>query len=608
VKLEEVLNSLPTKQRSSDEWRGKCPAHDGKSADSLSIGIGDNGDALLYCHGGCSYKEITAALGVPSANGHNPTERIAPPSPTLPPTLETKIDYNNPTAVYQYTDETGALLFEKCRYEPKTFRVRVKDGSRYSYRIGDTRRVLYNLPAVIASDEVFVVEGEKDADRLGAMGIVATTNFDGASSGKSKPKWDESYNPFFTGKTVYIIPDNDEPGWAHAKHIRASIADVAKRVQLIELPDVGAGGDVSDWLDGGGNVAKLMGLIDSAEIQSLSNWRLFTLEDAQKPLPPIEYVVDYFFAKHTLNIVYGAPGTMKSMILGDMCMAILQGVNWLTTPEGTEGIKTEQVPILWVDVDNGARRSHERFGALSRARGITSIDSFYYVSMPDPLFRANDITSILDLKATIKNIGAGLVVIDNLGLVTGDTEENSSGMGQVMANMRGVAEDTGAAIVMIHHQRKGNTQNQRAGDSLRGHSSIEASLDLAIHITREPNSSTISLMSTKTRGVDVPQISAEFKFGHIDGTRDLLSAQFFKAEPNTVQSPIKLAIMLALEDNPDGLNQTQLTKIARSYMDKPAAINTVRGWIKTLANGAVIASKDGKAQNEIIYYLEPKNG
>ena len=44
------------------------------------------------------------------------------------------------------------------------------------------RRVLYRLPELLArpDEPVYVVEGEKDADRLASMGLLATTNSGGA--------------------------------------------------------------------------------------------------------------------------------------------------------------------------------------------------------------------------------------------------------------------------------------------------------------------------------------------------------------------------------------------------------------------------------------------
>ena len=95
-------------------------------------------------------------------------------------------------ATYEYQDALGELLFEKIRYVDqdgrKTFRQRRPDGSGgWEYSLGDTPKVLYNLPAVAAAvaagSSIFVVEGEKDAETLISMGIVATTMPGGAGPG-----------------------------------------------------------------------------------------------------------------------------------------------------------------------------------------------------------------------------------------------------------------------------------------------------------------------------------------------------------------------------------------------------------------------------------------
>src|SRR5262245_32680095 len=42
--------------------RCACPAHLGKSDESLAINDGENGRLLVKCFAGCSYEQITAAL------------------------------------------------------------------------------------------------------------------------------------------------------------------------------------------------------------------------------------------------------------------------------------------------------------------------------------------------------------------------------------------------------------------------------------------------------------------------------------------------------------------------------------------------------------------
>ena len=91
---------------------------------------------------------------------------------------------------YAYTDESGKTLFEVVRFEPKDFRQRQPDSARpggWTWSIKGVRQVPYRLPDLLEplslGRVVLVVEGEKDVDRLMAIGIPATTNPGGRANG-----------------------------------------------------------------------------------------------------------------------------------------------------------------------------------------------------------------------------------------------------------------------------------------------------------------------------------------------------------------------------------------------------------------------------------------
>ncbi|MFO1152771.1 MAG: phage/plasmid primase, P4 family [Rhodospirillales bacterium] len=162
---------------------------------------------------------------------------------------------------YDYCDESGNLLFQAVRYAPKTFRQRRPDGNGgWSWRVRGIRQVPYRLPELRANADapIFVVEGEKDADRLAGLGLVATCNAGGANT------WPEALTPHFRGRTVFILPDNDNAGRSHAHRVAAALHGVADSVRVVTLPDLPPGGDVSDWLDAGGNAATLLELCKAA--------------------------------------------------------------------------------------------------------------------------------------------------------------------------------------------------------------------------------------------------------------------------------------------------------------------------------------------------------
>jgi hypothetical protein len=81
-------------------------------------------------------------------------------------------------ATYDYKDADGKLLYQVVRYEPKDFKHRQPDGKGGWVWRGAERRVPYRLPDLVKYPDgtVFVCEGEKDADRVAALGSLAYEN------------------------------------------------------------------------------------------------------------------------------------------------------------------------------------------------------------------------------------------------------------------------------------------------------------------------------------------------------------------------------------------------------------------------------------------------
>jgi 5S rRNA maturation endonuclease (ribonuclease M5) len=165
-------------------------------------------------------------------------------------------------ATYPYTDENGRLLFEVVRFDPKDFAQRRPDGKGgWVWNLEGVRRVLYRLPdvlkAVQAGGMVFIVEGEKDADALCGLGLMATTNPHGAG------KWREDYSETLKGAHVVILPDKDDAGRKHAESVAKSLWGKARTIKVVELSGDSVK-DVSDWLRAGGTKEELLKLVAHA--------------------------------------------------------------------------------------------------------------------------------------------------------------------------------------------------------------------------------------------------------------------------------------------------------------------------------------------------------
>jgi len=292
------------------------------------------------------------------------------------------------------------------------------------------------------------------------------------------------------------------------------------------------------------------------------------------------------------------------MLMADLAAAVVAGEGWLPPRPGRPGNArdTARAGVLWLDFDNGPRTMHERIEAVARAHGLEESDPLYYVSMPNPWLDASRFENILYLIDLVDRLQVQLVIVDNLRDVSGRVEENSSEMGNVMSNFRRLAEDTGAAVIIVHHQRKSSGFNSRSGDTLRGHSSIEASLDLALLIEREEHADQVEIKATKTRGVDVLPFGAVFAYDHKADTTELSKATFYGVEVEDLSSDKAIRrTVIELVKEIDGPNKTELTDQAKSICAE-AGVNRIRGQIDGLVAEGKLAVRTG-ARNAKIYRL-----
>src|SRR5262249_24568628 len=140
-------------------------------------------------------------------------------------------------ATYDY------IGFQKVRYpkghEPR-FRIRHREGNGWKWGAGgaDTN-VLYRKDevdeAIALGREIAVVEGEKDADNLWAIGIPATCNAHGASELGKRPKWTKAHSEQLRGAKIIVFNDNDAAGYAHADATCSLSLGVAERVRRLDL-------------------------------------------------------------------------------------------------------------------------------------------------------------------------------------------------------------------------------------------------------------------------------------------------------------------------------------------------------------------------------------
>jgi putative DNA primase/helicase len=349
-----VLAALENVKPNGSGHTARCPGHDDRH-NSLKVDTGREGQALVHCHAGCEPERVVAALGWTLAD-------------LYPPRAE-RVSQNGHgrrlVATYDYRDEHGALLFQAVRFEPKGFAQRRPDGKGgWLWNLAGVRPVPYRLPDLLAADPaawVLIVEGEKDADRLAALGFVATTNAAGAG------KWRPELSQHLRDRRVCIIPDYDETGEKHAATVARSLAGIATDVRVLRLPNLIPKGDISDWLDAGGTAEELTRLIAEAPAGEWATTddaggdsvktpasRIITADAlSTKTFPDPKWAVPGVVPDGA-TVLVGAPKKGKSWLLLGLGIAIASGGRALGK------IAADSGDVLLLCLEDNQRRLQER--------------------------------------------------------------------------------------------------------------------------------------------------------------------------------------------------------------------------------------------------------
>jgi DNA polymerase len=179
-------------------------------------------------------------------------------------------------------------------------------------------KIPYRLPELLAAGPValvFIPEGEKDVESLRALGLIATTNPEGATPLKAKvSKWTPELNRWFSGiQRAFIFEDNDEPGRKFAREKATALAGIVPDIRIVSFPDVPKGEDVSYWLQHGHSKDELLARCEAAPMWDATG-TLQSVCAAEVMMRSIQWIWDGRFALGKLGLLAGLPDEGKSML------------------------------------------------------------------------------------------------------------------------------------------------------------------------------------------------------------------------------------------------------------------------------------------------------
>ena len=260
--------------------------------------------------------------------------------------------------------------------------------------------------------------------------------------------------------------------------------------------------------------------------------------DMQKPRVKPVYLVDKLITERTINIFYGYPGSKKSLWAADMCMAIATGTNFLPSMPGSKipfvGYATKKSPVLFMDYENGEDLSYERFSAFGKAYQADPAINLYYACLPKlGTVEHKTITLLIDeIKAY--PVPPAVIVIDTLLRFAKVRDENSSEMDRVMAMARKLVDELQVTIFLISHSNK--VLGSRAGNALRGHSSIEGGADAVFRVNSDKDTDILEIVNEKARRNPIDPINARWTYTSDPKDQQLIEARLYSEPYQTKNS------------------------------------------------------------------------
>lgn len=427
-------------------------------------------------------------------------------------------------AEYTYTDAAGkpVLIVERFRLpepERKTFRQRLPSGKR---SVKGAPVVPYNLPNVLEAikrgEPVFVVEGEKDVENMrDLLQLVATCNAGGAG------KWTEAHAKALAGADLVWLPDNDDAGRSHVANGALLTKPFAARQRVLDLPDLDEKGDVSDWIERGGDRPELDALLRDRS-------RIWTPEPPKSKFGAImfqhlddyqddehAFIIDDFFTVCDVSGIAGPSGSGKSFLAIHAGMlvsyAALAGrMGWKELD--FFGRRIIEGGLVVYQAGEGARGVKKRIRAWRQEFGVPPSAPLPFLLMKHrvDIFRDKDVPAfIAEIKAwqAFYDLPLKMIFIDTLATAIPGAEENSAkDMTTVMDNCARIRDECGCHVSLVAHM---NAQ----GTKMRGSTATFANLDNVLTVRRDEATKVRTLELAKQKDED-DDIAVRFELKRIE--------------------------------------------------------------------------------------------
>ncbi|WP_397546760.1 AAA family ATPase [Rhodothermus marinus] len=450
------------------KWTARCPGHADRNP-SLSIALTEDGRVLLHCFAGCDANRVLTSVGLSwrdLAPGESSGDGVASKPP---PVLLRQTDF-------EIRDAGGRLIAVHRRMDFSDGTKRLSwltpgpDGklqpglgglSPADLPLFGVNRLDRSKPAVV------VVEGEKAADALLALGVNAVGTVTGASSTPS----DEALRSLLDFERIYLWADKDAPGRQHMLRIGDRLRRLgAPDVRVLEWADAPDHGDAADFVERYGDRARaeLQKLV--AVAQPFDTWardvqaeraRVETEAEPEKRAvvvcladvepEPVRWLWRGRLALGKLTLLEGDPGTGKSVLYAELAAIISRGRPF--PDQAKTPVEPGSVVIVTCEDGLGDTIRKRIDAAGADPRRIFVLREVMGADGPRAPMLPQDAALI---EQAVHDTGACLLIVDPLSAHV-DASVNmyrDQDVRRVLTILAGIAERCDCAVLAVRHLNK----------------------------------------------------------------------------------------------------------------------------------------------------------
>lgn len=254
--------------------------------------------------------------------------------------------------------------------------------------------------------------------------------------------------------------------------------------------------------------------------------------------PPTEFIVEGLIPRECVAMWFGRADSLKTWLMFSMAVALSEGKPWLGK------YPTKKCKVGIVDYETGKKNTRKRLYMLRAGKNENLGVSSFSKLKPNTAEFWNE----------LGKHGFDVVFIDSLRRANQGGDENDSGEAILPLELAGeFADETGCAVIYIHHARK---EAEDGWPAFRGSAAIEDQVDCAYVVRKAELSESkkaVEIKCIKPGDMTMPEpFAAEVEFNDSARTAVVRSSERTRTFDGNkmTDDEIDAAIELALKDGP----------------------------------------------------------